>query len=88
MIRISDPAKLGQLLGTLRLADGWSRRGMAREIAALSDRSENTVNAQLWEWGNGHTRPDPSSLGLYLAALGYDLALVPRTDPAPDRRTA
>lgn len=80
MIRISDPAKLGQILGTLRLADGWTRRGFAREIAARSDRTENTVNAQLWEWDNGHTRPDPGSLDHYLAALGYNLALVPKED--------
>lgn len=81
MIRISDPAKLGHILGTLRLTDGWTRRGLARDIAARSGRTENTVNCQLWEWDNGHTRPDPSSLGHYLAALGYDLALVPRAEP-------
>lgn len=80
MIRISDPARLGQLLGTLRITDGHTRRGLARDIAALSGRTENTVNAQLWEWDNGHTRPDPGSLGHYLAALGYDLALIPRED--------
>lgn len=83
MIRISDPARLGQILGTLRVTNGWTRRGLAREIAALSGRTENTVNQQLWEWDNGHTRPDPGSLRFYLAALGYDLALIPRAEAEP-----
>lgn len=35
MIRISDPAKLGQTLGTLRITNGWTRAALARDLAGL-----------------------------------------------------
>lgn len=80
MIRISDPARLGQLLGTLRITNGHTRRGMAREIAARNGRDEAGIKLSLWRWDTGRAQPDVHSLGHYLDALGYELALVPRED--------
>jgi hypothetical protein len=79
MIRISDPARLGQTLGTLRITAGWGRRELARHLATTHG-TEGTNNLNLWSWDTGRRQPALDSLGHYLAALGYDLALVPRED--------
>jgi transcriptional regulator with XRE-family HTH domain len=80
MIRISDPGKLGQTLGTLRVTEGWTRAGIARDLCARTGSTHETALLNLWRWDTGRAHPDPSSLTHYLAALGYDLALIPRED--------
>ena len=80
MIRISDPAKLGQTLGTLRATEGWTRVGLARDMAGGTGRAYESLRLSLWRWDTGKAQPDLTSLRPYLAALGYDLALIPRED--------
>lgn len=80
MIRISDPAKLGQLLGTLRITEGWTRVDMARAIADTTGRGYESLRLRLWRWDTGRDRPDLAGLGPYLDALGLDLALIPKED--------
>lgn len=82
MIRISDPAKLGQLLGTLRITNGHSRVDVARTMADATGLGYEGIRLSLWRWETGRAQPTLDSLGTYLAALGYDLALIPREDPA------
>lgn len=79
MIRLTDPAKLGQILGTLRITTGWGRREIARHLAETKG-TEATWNLNLWRWDTGKGQPALDSLKLYLDALGYDLALIPRED--------
>lgn len=80
MIRIHDPAKLGQTLGTVRITQGWGRRELARHLAETKG-TEATNNLNLWSWDTGRRQPTLDSLGAYLAALGYDLALIPKDTP-------
>lgn len=80
MIRLTDPAKLGQTLGTLRITNGWTRAAVARDLAGRNGSTEETALLNLWRWDTGRSHPDTHSLGHYLAALGYDLALIPRED--------
>lgn len=79
MIRISDPTRLGQILGTLRVTEGWGRRQLARHLAEARG-TEGTWNLSLWRWDTGKGQPSLDGLAPYLAALGYDLALIPRED--------
>jgi hypothetical protein len=80
MIRITDPTKLGQTLGTLRATEGWTRVDMARDMAGDGDRAYQSLRLSLWRWDTGKAQPTLDSIGAYLAALGYDLALIPRED--------
>jgi hypothetical protein len=80
MIRVNDPGRLGVILGTLRTTEGWGRREIARAIAERTGHTENTINTQLWNWDNGHLRPESASLTHYLDVLGYQLAIVPKED--------
>jgi hypothetical protein len=79
VIRISDPARLGLVLGTLRLTNGWGRREMARHLAQTHG-TEATNNLNLWSWDTGRRHPSLESLPGYLEALAVDLALIPRED--------
>lgn len=80
IIRIANPTKIGPALGDLRAINGFSRRRLARLIAAQTGRSETSVNSQLWGWDNEIHQPDLASIPIVLDALGYDLALIPRED--------
>jgi len=72
---------------------GIGRRQTAKQIAEATGRTETSVNAQLWTWdigvdkgANKHgRRPDLASLGPYLDALDFDLALVEKLDPDAPR---
>lgn len=75
MIRLTDPAHLGPELADLRKMLGMSRRQCAREIAKLTGRSEDSINAQLWTWDKGTRRPELPSLVPYLKVLGVNLML-------------
>lgn len=81
MIRISDPTRLGQVLGTLRVTDGHTRVSVARTIADTTGRTEDGLKLMLWRWDTGRDVPTLGSLGAYLDALGYDLALIPKECP-------
>lgn len=81
VIRISDPTRLGQTLGTLRITHGHTRVNIARTIANTTGRTEDGLKLMLWRWDTGRDVPTLSSLGAYLNALGYDLALIPRENP-------
>ena len=80
MIRIDDPARLGPVLGEIRRLYGMSRLGLAREIAEATGRSLHGVENQLKSWDGGVNAPTVTALAPLLAALGYDLALIPRED--------
>src|SRR4051812_47857142 len=80
VIRVSDPAKIGQALGQVRGMLGIPRRRAARQIAEAVGRSETSVNSQLWGWENGQHQPDLASIVPILDVLEYDLALVERPD--------
>jgi len=75
MIRVSDPKRLGRSLAEVRALLGMSRHGCAREIAALTGRTETSVHAQLWTWDVGRIEPSLSSLSAYLKVLGVRLVL-------------
>jgi hypothetical protein len=79
MIRISDPTRLGQTLGTLRITTGWGRRELARHLATTRG-TEAAHNLNLWSWDTGRRHPSVESLPDYLKALAVDLALIPRED--------
>jgi len=81
MIRIPDPNRLGVLLGNLRVTDGWGRREIARELAAVTGQAEGTWNMRLWAWDTGRSRPEVWTLKPYLRTLAVDLALIPREEP-------
>lgn len=87
MIRLTDPARLGQALGDVRALLGYTRPELARIITTNTGRPLKAVINQLGDWDTGVNVPTASSLGPLLDALGYDLALVPRDEPATDRRT-
>lgn len=76
MIRLSKPTDVGPALADLRRSNGTTQRQLA---AAAGTRQTQISNFEL-----GATRPNIESLIRLADALGYDLALVPRTD----RRTA
>jgi transcriptional regulator with XRE-family HTH domain len=80
MIRVADPAKLGPALAQIRNLLGISRYALARQIAEAKGRSLQACINQLAEWDHGVNSPNVKSLGPVLAALGYDLALIPRED--------
>ncbi|GIE30150.1 hypothetical protein Ait01nite_031950 [Actinoplanes italicus] len=84
MIRIDDPAGLGAALGQVRAQLQIGRRELARSIAEATGRDASAVNSQLWGWENGDYAPNPTSLGPVLAALGYQLALVPLGQSGPE----
>lgn len=75
MIRLKDPTGIGPALAEVRGMLGMSRRQCARLIAAAADRSETSVNAQLWTWDTGRTIPDTQTLVTYLDVLGLDMLL-------------
>lgn len=81
MIRISDPAQLGAALDEIRQLLGITQRDLARLVADQTDRDAETVRGQLSSWAVGRNSPSAKSLAPVLAALGYDLALIPRTTP-------
>lgn len=91
MIRLSDPTRIGPALAEIRNMLGLKRRAVARQIAKATGRTETSVNAQLWTWDKGPEeattgrRPDLASLGPYLDALDFDLALVEKIDPDAPR---
>ena len=80
MIRIANPAEIGQALANIRDMLGISRGDLAQQIAAKKGRHVRSIENQLMEWDRGANAPNAKSLGCVLEALGYDLALVPRED--------
>jgi transcriptional regulator with XRE-family HTH domain len=72
MIRLPDAALVGPLLGDLRRHG----RTTQRQLAADSQCRQ----AQISNFEVGATRPNLDTLIRLAAALGYDLALVPRSD--------
>lgn len=79
-IRLTDPTLLGPALADIRRMLGISRRSAARQIAAMTRRSETSVNAQLYSWEvepgtRYHRKPDLVSLVPYLKVLGIDICL-------------
>lgn len=78
MIRVADPDNLGIALRDIRRLLGMTRRDLARAIVAATGRHEAGVYRQLQEWDSGMHSPTVRSLAPCLAALGYDLALIPR----------
>jgi hypothetical protein len=88
VIRLTDPTRIGPALAEVRELQMTTRRQIARQLAEVTGRSETSLNAQLWTWDVGTRKPDLASLGTYLAALGYDLALIPREDAEPQPREA
>lgn len=80
-IRVHDPARLGHAIAQLRRRHGLTRMDLARRIAATSGRRPGTVGSQLHNWERLIKAPTVSSLAPVLAALGYDLALIPREKP-------
>jgi transcriptional regulator with XRE-family HTH domain len=72
VIRI-DPAAIGPALGEIRRLLGLSQRGLASDAGLHS--------SQLSHWEAGQRTPDLASLVKLAHALGYDLALIPRSEP-------
>lgn len=83
MIRIDDPSQVGPAVEALRTMLGLPRRELARAIARRTGRMPDSVNTQLWQWERGGS-PNPASLGPALAELGWQLALVPVIETAPE----
>lgn len=80
MMRLADVTRMGPALAQMRGMLGMSRREAARQIAAMTGRSETSVNAQLYSWecepgSRYHRQPDLASLVPYLLVLGLDVCL-------------
>lgn len=80
MIRIADPSNLGPALRDIRNLLGYNRRQLAQAVAEATGRGLPGVYSQLREWDHGKHSPTAKALGPVLAALGYDLALIPREE--------
>lgn len=70
MIRLDDLGNLGPQLADLRLLNRLSQRALA-EVS-------NTRQSQISNFELSATRPNLDTLVRLAAALGYDLALIPR----------
>jgi hypothetical protein len=86
MIPLHDPTRLGPALADIRQMLGISRRGAARRIAAMTGRSETSVNAQLYSWecepgSRYHRQPDLASLVPYMQVLGIFLGAHFKEEP-------
>lgn len=75
MIRLAEPAELGQALAQVREMQGMTRPDCARAIAALTGRPWRSVNSQLWTWDTGTSKPESWAIGPYLHVLDLQLCL-------------
>lgn len=80
-IIIDTPADLGTALADYRTMLGYSRQQLAQQIADAGGGNAATVYAQIYRWETGAADPSASRLGPLLAALGCDLALIPKNEP-------
>lgn len=84
MIRITDPAQIGPALGQVRDLLRLGQAELAQIIAEATGREAKSVANQIGQWERRGHSPTVSSLGPFLKALGYDLALVPVIETAPE----
>lgn len=72
MIRLADPTRVGAVLADMRHMSRLSRRQIADAVGMHE--------AQYGQYELGNSTPSVPTLLKLLAALGYDLALIPRED--------
>ncbi len=78
MIDLSDPSTIGTKLRVLRLIEDLSRPELARKAAGKDVKLAETLAHSLKNWEEGTTSPSfAGRIDLVLAALGYQLALIP-----------
>jgi transcriptional regulator with XRE-family HTH domain len=82
VIRLANPVHVGDLVARLRHQRGLSRTQVATTAAETTGQTIDAVTVQLSRWERGLVRtPDFGTLLPVLAALGYDLALIPKDTP-------
>jgi transcriptional regulator with XRE-family HTH domain len=72
VIRLTDPNQIGPALSDLRRLNRTSQRALAAD--------SHTRQAQISNFELGATRPNLDTLVRLAAALGYDLALIPKEE--------
>jgi transcriptional regulator with XRE-family HTH domain len=75
VIRIANPDAIGPALRDLRTLYRLTQVQLATDAGVC--------NSQISHWERGERHPDLVSLARVIAALGYDLALVPVIETAP-----
>ena len=76
MIRIDNPADLAETLGLLRRLGGFTQSAVGDELSTNASR--------IGDYERGRFTPNGSTLMRYLAALGYQLAIVPVIETSPE----